>query len=121
MLTASYKLMGGSNFAFLSLLHAFTVVILLLYMPFGKFFHVIQRTAHLGVAYYKEEAVRGPQAICIRSGEPYEAQMHHDDLVDVMKQIDLDFGAHQDLSPEEKRKLIALNQAAAIDGIPYVG
>jgi hypothetical protein len=121
MLTASYRLMGGSNFAFLSLLHAFTVVILLLYMPFGKFFHVIQRTAHLGVSYYKEEAAEGPQAVCIRSGMPYESAMHHDDLVEVMKELDFDFGVHQDLSPLEKRKLIALNQASVIQGEPYVG
>lgn len=121
MLTASYRLMGGSNFAFLSLIHAFTVVILLLYMPFGKFFHVIQRTAHLGVAYYKEEAAKGPQAVCIRSGEQYEAQMHHDDLVAVMKELGMDFGDHQKVSPQEKRKLISINQAAALDEIPYVG
>jgi hypothetical protein len=121
MLTASYRLMGGSNFAFLSLLHAFTVVILLLYMPFGKFFHVIQRTAHLGVAYYKEECARGAQAKCIRSGQEYQSQLHHDDLVAVMKELNLDFGSHQDLSPQEKRKLIALNQAMAIEGKPFVG
>jgi hypothetical protein len=121
MLTASYRLMGGSNFAFLSLLHAFTVVILLLYMPFGKFFHVIQRTAHLGVAYYKEECARGPQAKCIRSGQEYQSQLHHDDLVAVMKELNLDFGSHQDLSPQEKRKLIALNQSMAIEGKPFVG
>ncbi|MBN9504124.1 MAG: hypothetical protein BGO01_02565 [Armatimonadetes bacterium 55-13] len=121
MLTASYRLMGGSNFAFLSLLHAFTVIILLLYMPFGKFFHVIQRTAHLGVAYYKEEGERGEQALCIRSGEPYQSQLHHDDLVAVMKELDMDFGEHQNLSPQEKRKLIALNQAASIQGNPFVG
>ncbi len=121
MLTASYRLMEGSNFQFLSLLHAFTVVVLLLYMPFGKLFHVIQRTAHLGVAYYKEAAATDARALCIRSGVPYESQMHHDDLVAVMKEVGMDFGDHQNLSPLEKRKLIALNQAAAIDGIPYVG
>lgn len=121
MLTASYRLMGGSNFAFLSLLHAFTVVILLLYMPFGKFFHVIQRTAHLGVAYYKEEAAKGEQVVCARSGQMYESKMHHDDLVAVMKELGLDFGEHQNISPQEKRKLISLNQAAAVDGTPYVG
>jgi len=121
MLTASYRLMGGSNFAFLSLLHAFTVVILLLYMPFGKFFHVIQRTAHLGVAYYKEEGRQGEQAICVRSGQPYQSQLHHDDLVAVMKELGMDFGDHQNLSPQEKRKLVALNQAASIQGNPFVG
>ncbi len=121
MITASYRLLEGANFSFISLLHAFTVIILLLWMPFGKLFHVIQRTAQLGVAYYKEEGVKGPQAVCARSGQEYQSQMHHDDLVRVMKAIDMDFGPHQDLSPQEKRRLIALNQAAAIDGVPYVG
>lgn len=121
MITASYKLMGGENFAFLSLLHAFTVVVLLLWLPFGKFFHVIQRPAQLGVAYYKEEGARGPQAVCPVSGEPYMSQMHHDDLAGVMREVGIDFGVHQDLSPQTKRKLIALNQAALIEGQPFVG
>lgn len=121
MLTASYRLMGGQSFSFLSLLHAFTVVILLLYMPFGKLFHVIQRPAQLGVAYYKEEGIKGPQAICARSGQPYQSLMHHDDLVAVMKEIDFDFGDHQNLSPQEKRKLIALNQTAALGQHPFAG
>lgn len=121
MITASYKLMGGQNFTFLSLLHAFTVVILLLWMPFGKLFHVIQRPAQLGVAYYKEEGERTAQAVCIRSGQPYQSQMHHDDLVDVMKEIGFDFGEHQDLDPAEKRRLIALNQAQSMPGQPFVG
>lgn len=121
MITASYKLMGGENFAFLSLLHAFTVVVLLLWLPFGKLFHVIQRPAQLGVAYYKEEGLRGSQAVCARSGVTYMSQMHRDDLVAVMKELDIDFGGHQDLSPAEKRRLVALSQASQIDGVPYVG
>lgn len=121
MITASYKLMGGANFGFISLLHAFTVIILLLWMPFGKLFHVVQRPAQLGVAYYKEEGQAGPQAHCARSGEPYMSQMHHDDLAEVMKELGLDFGDHQNLSPQEKRRLVALNQAALIDGKPFVG
>jgi len=123
MLTASYRLMGGANFSFISLLHAFTVILLLLYMPFGKLFHVIQRPAQLGVAYYKEEGARPDalQAICARSGAPYQSLMHHDDLVEVMNEIGMDFGEHQNLSPEEKRRLIALNQAASMDGKPFVG
>ena len=121
MITASYRLMGGANFSFISLLHAFTVILLLLWMPFGKLFHVIQRPAQLGVAYYKEAGEAGPRAICARSGAAYQSQMHHDDLAQVMKEVGVDFGPHQDLSPEEKRKLIALNQMAAIDGAPFVG
>jgi hypothetical protein len=121
MLTASYKLMGGEHFSFLSLLHAFTVVVLLLWMPFGKLFHVIQRPAQLGVQYYKQEGSVGPQAMCLRSAEPYQSKLHHDDLVEVMQELGFDFGDHQNLSPQEKRKLIALNQAATMSGNPFVG
>ncbi|HRF61163.1 MAG TPA: hypothetical protein PLH94_14765 [Fimbriimonadaceae bacterium] len=121
MITASYKLMGGENFSFLSLLHAFTVVVLLLWLPFGKLFHVIQRPAQLGVAFYKEEGDRGPRATCVRSGEEYQSQLHHDDLVEVMREVGMDFKDYQKLSPAEKRKLIALNQAALIEGQPFVG
>lgn len=121
MLTASYRWMNGANFAFLSLLHAFTVIILLLWMPFGKLFHVIQRPAQLGVAYYKEEGLKGPQAVCARSGKPFQSQLHHDDLAFVLSELGFRFGAHQDLSPETKRKLVAINQAATIDGQPYIG
>jgi hypothetical protein len=121
MLTASYRWMGGSNFAFLSLLHAVTVIVLLLYMPFGKLFHVIQRPAQLGVQFYKEEGAKGPQAVCARSGNAYQSQMHHDDLVQVMQEIGQDFGAHQDLSPEEKRKLIAINQLNEMPNSSFVG
>lgn len=121
MITASYKLMGGQNFSFLSLLHAFTVVILLLWMPFGKLFHVIQRPAQLGVAFYKEEGARGGQAVCARSGRPYQSQLHHDDLIEVMKEVGMDFGVHQNLDPAEKRRLIALNQAQSMTGQPFVG
>lgn len=123
MITASYRLMGGSHFSFISVLHAFTVIVLLLYMPFGKLFHVIQRPAHLGVAFYKEEGERAsaPQAVCARTGVPFQSQLHHDDLVEVMKEVGMDFGDHQNLSPQEKRKLIAINQAATMSGTPFVG
>ncbi len=121
MLTACYRLMGGQSFTFLSLLHAFTVVVLLLYMPFGKLFHVIQRPAQLGVAYYKEAGAVGAQTLCARSGEPYQSKLHHDDLRDVMMELGFDFGDHQNLSPQEKRKLVALNQAMALGEQPYAG
>jgi hypothetical protein len=121
MITASYKLMGGAHFSFISLLHAFTVIILLLWMPFGKLFHVIQRPAQLGVAYYKEAGIEGPKAVCARSGNEYQSKLHHDDLVEVMKEVGVDFGDHQNLSPAEKRKLIAINQLAAMEDRSFVG
>ena len=82
---------------------------------------VIQRPAQLGVAYYKEAGAAGEQFACSRSGDEFQSKMHHDDLVAVMQEIGMDFGSHQDLSPLEKRKLVALSQASVIEGLPYVG
>src|SRR4029450_4498813 len=41
-LTVSTHLMRGLHFVFLSQLHAVTVIFTLLYLPFGKFFHIFQ-------------------------------------------------------------------------------
>ena len=49
MLTASYTWMKGYAYDFLAILHAITVIVTLLWLPFGKFFHIFQRPAQLGV------------------------------------------------------------------------
>src|SRR5579883_816895 len=68
-LTASTHLLHGLNYGFLSMLHAVTVIFTLLYLPFGKFFHIFQRPAQLGVQFYKDAGQQGGQALCIRCGE----------------------------------------------------
>ena len=54
MLTASYTWMRGYAYEFLAILHAATVIVTLLWLPFGKLFHVFQRPAQLGVGFYKD-------------------------------------------------------------------
>ena len=49
MLTVSYTWMKGYAYDFLAILHAVTVIVTLLWLPFGKFFHIFQRPAQLGV------------------------------------------------------------------------
>src|SRR5262249_58968018 len=44
MLTASYTWMKGYAYDFLAILHAITVIFTLLWLPFGKFFHIFQRS-----------------------------------------------------------------------------
>jgi NNP family nitrate/nitrite transporter-like MFS transporter len=39
-LTVSQEWMRGSAYSFLTILHAITVIAALLYLPFGKFFHI---------------------------------------------------------------------------------
>ena len=71
MLTASYTWMRGYAYDFLAILHAATVIVTLLWLPFGKLFHVFQRPAQLGVGFYKDAGARGAQAVCRRCGQPY--------------------------------------------------
>jgi MFS transporter, NNP family, nitrate/nitrite transporter len=80
MLTASFTWMKGYAYDFLAILHAATVIITLLWLPFGKLFHVFQRPAQLGVSFYKDAGERGEQAACRRCGTPFAAAMMVRDL-----------------------------------------
>src|SRR5215472_4662783 len=68
MLTASYTWMKGYGYEFLATLHAITVIVTLLYPPFGKLFHIFQRPAQIGVSFYKDAGLHGEQAVCHRCG-----------------------------------------------------
>lgn len=125
-LTISTHLMRGLHFGFLSQLHAITVIFTLLYLPFGKFFHIFQRPAQLGVAFYRETGARGEPARCARCGEPFAARMHIDDLKQIEREMGIrydpvatsamapnDAAAHyQDVCPTCRRKNLALTQDA---------
>ena len=58
LLTASYTWMKGYAYDFLAIAHAVTVIFTLLWLPFGKFFHIFQRPAQLGVSFYKDAGAR---------------------------------------------------------------
>jgi hypothetical protein len=50
LLTVSYTWLKGYGYDFLSLVHAITVIVTLLWLAFGKLFHIFQRPAQLGVS-----------------------------------------------------------------------
>src|SRR3954465_5323849 len=83
MLTASYTWMKGYAYDFLAILHAVTVIFTLLWLPFGKLFHVFQRPAQLGVGFYKDAGAAGEQARCRRCQQPYASSMMVRDLATV--------------------------------------
>ena len=125
-LTVSTHLMRGLHFVFLSQLHAVTVIFTLLYLPFGKFFHIFQRPAQLGVAFYRETGAKGEQAPCARCGQPFASRMHIDDLKQVERELGIRYEAvalqadpmddgaahYQDVCPACRRKNLALTQDA---------
>ena len=82
MLTASYTWMRGYAYEFLAILHAATVIVTLIWLPFGKLFHVFQRPAQLGVGFYKDAGAREQQAVCRRCAQPYASLSMIRDLTD---------------------------------------
>src|SRR5687767_10504052 len=87
MLTASYTWMKGYAYDFLAILHAVTVIFTLLWLPFGKFFHIFQRPAQLGVSFYKDVGARTQQAKCARCGNEFASAMMVRDLAEVQRQL----------------------------------
>jgi hypothetical protein len=117
------------HFVFLSQLHAVTVIFTLLYLPFGKFFHIFQRPAQLGVAFYRETGARGEQALCVSCHEPFASRMHIEDLQQVERELGIEYdagplepaaagdsaprrGHYQDVCPRCRRRNLGLAQDA---------
>jgi len=128
MLTASYTWMKGYAYDFLAILHAITVIFTLLWLPFGKFFHIFQRPAQLGVVFYKEVGEREEAAHCRRCGVPFTSRMHVEDLIQVEKQLGYRYQIesskvehYQWICPPCRRSLLAISQGRIwgnqIDGV----
>ncbi|MEX0601586.1 MAG: hypothetical protein WD205_13135, partial [Rhodothermales bacterium] len=117
MLTASYTWMQGYAYSFIAILHAFTVIGTFLWLPFGKFFHIFQRPAQLGVGFYKDVGRSGPLARCRRCGAEFTSQMHVEDLIDVERKLgyrydidDADVEHYQWICPPCRRTAVAMAQ-----------
>lgn len=120
-LTASNLWMDGRFYVFLNTVHALTVILGLMYLPFGKLFHVFQRPANLAVAFYKREGREGPQQHCARCGEPFASALQMTDLKEVLPQVGFDYslpggGNYQDNCPACRRRLVTLAQSRAVGG-----
>jgi hypothetical protein len=121
-LTVSQEWLRGSAYSFLSILHAITVISALLFLPFGKFFHIFQRPAQLGVKLYQEAGEQDPGANCARCGQRFASRMHIDDLRTILPQVGFDYatpgpaGHWQALCPACKRKSLSLAQMRIREG-----
>jgi hypothetical protein len=120
MLTASYTWMKGYAYDFLAILHAITVIFTLLWLPFGKFFHIFMRPAQLGVGFYKDAGRQADQAECRRCGRPFASRLHVDDLIGVERALGYRYelpgeegGHYQRVCPSCRRKMLGLAQGAA--------
>jgi hypothetical protein len=112
-LTASYTWWQGRFYSFLSLTHEVTIVGWLLSLPFGKFFHVVERPASIGVTLYQTVSQEGPTAgvRCRRCQRELPSRRFIDDLKTTLRELGQDYdlgdglGSLQDYCPTCKRIL----------------
>ena len=125
-LTVSSTWLEGRYYSALNTIHALTVILGLMYIPFGKLFHIFQRPANLGVQFYKRANAEGEQAPCRACGEPFAAMRHVEDLKVVLDQLGFDYGIdgdgstpagnYQDTCPTCRRRQFALAQSLRVGG-----
>ena len=121
-LTVSSLWLDGQFYSALNTLHALTVILGLMYIPFGKFFHIFQRPANLGVAYYKRANAEGPAAVCRRCGAQFASAQQIADLRQILPELGFDYdigdesGSYQDTCPACRRAGVALAQSARVGG-----
>lgn len=113
MLTASSLWFEGYMYSFIALSHQALVIMTLFYLPFGKFFHIVQRPASIGVELYQRRSQEMEQAKCPRCGTFFVGQMWLDDLKGVVGQLGFDYRMEdghtlQDYCPRCKRVMRGL-------------
>jgi hypothetical protein len=119
MLTVSYKWMKGYGYEFLAILHAITVILTIIWLPFGKFFHIFQRPAQLGVSFYKDAGAKMEQARCARCNREYASRAMIEDLTSVQRELGFKYelagrnaSHYQQICPACRRALFGLAQSA---------
>lgn len=103
-LTVSSALMGGFAYQPLAFVHMCTVVLTLAWIPFGKFFHTVQRPAMIGVHLHKQATLASEGAFTCRScGAEMEGAVFVGDLQKTMSELGLDYSGWIETCPACKR------------------
>ncbi|MCL5960197.1 MAG: MFS transporter [Chloroflexi bacterium] len=113
LLTASSMLWAGSFYWFIALAHQGLVILAILYIPFGKFWHVLERPASVGIRLYKQVTTLTAGRACVRCGRTFAAEQFVEDLKQTLRDLNQDYSMGpqgqwlQDYCPECKRMLRA--------------
>ncbi|MFF5286695.1 MFS transporter [Streptomyces sp. NPDC013171] len=119
LLTFSSIFLHGGGYQFLAVLHMVSVVFTLIYIPFGKFFHIVQRPAAVGMQLFKYTSRRTGEGedevlVCHRCHEPIDTAPYVANLRGTMRDLDLGFDEWAEYCPRCKR---VLRGAAYLDHV----
>lgn len=121
-LTFSTHFLQGQHYRILSTVHCWTVVAFLVYLPFGKFFHIFQRAAQMGAELYIYKKSTGELAVCPKLKEGFTSQVQKEDVKKILKDLGFKFQVSdddvsiQDLSPQARRQLLMTVQHKHLKG-----
>ncbi|HVB22399.1 MAG TPA: hypothetical protein VNG51_10670 [Ktedonobacteraceae bacterium] len=87
-LTADSTWLGGEYYWYISLTHETVVVLWLISLPFGKFFHLIERPATVGIELYWRTGEGTTMQRCARCGEEYAPVRFIQDLKKTLYDVD---------------------------------
>ena len=126
VLTVSYKFLGGFLHHYLTLIHQVTVVLLLVYFPFGKLFHFPIRPLATAVPLNYQEEVQVDTRACAKCGTTYSSDDQIADVKEILGAQEFDLkltdGTYlADYCPACRRRIRVMKQLnmEAPNGDPY--
>ncbi|OIJ10630.1 MFS transporter [Anaerobacillus alkalilacustris] len=126
LLTVSYKFLGGFIHPQLALIHQVTVVLFLIYFPFGKLFHLPIRPLATAVPMNYQEEVMVDTRSCKKCGTKYSNDDQIADVKNILhsQQFDLkleDGTFLADYCPSCRRRIRVMSQLnmGSVKGNPY--
>jgi hypothetical protein len=87
-LTVDSAWLGGAYYWYISLTHQAIVVLWLISLPFGKFFHLIERPATVGIELYWRTGENTEMQRCPRCGEEFAPVRFIQDLKKTLYDVD---------------------------------
>ena len=125
-LTISYKFLGGFIHPELALIHQITVVLFLIYFPFGKLFHLPIRPLAIGVPMNYQEKHMVDTRSCKKCGTKYSSDDQISDVKAILHEqqfdLQLEDGSYlADYCPSCRRRIRVMSQLnlGAVKGDPY--
>lgn len=100
-LTADSTWLRGQYYWYISLTHQVVVVLWLISLPFGKFFHLIERPATVGIELYWRTGEGTEMQTCARCGEAFAPVRFIQDLKKTLLNVGEDYTLREDVLAQQ--------------------